>query len=173
MKKTLLLFAFPALLFLSGCQMSEETSSDEEITAYIEAQAELIKASTEVDQELTEQLEAALSAEETFVSTVLINDVRHAQIVQEGLLASVESHELKKPLTDLQRVYKRLIESRIYSYEGYVQVLGKDDMVLFESSVSKHKVKDPKLVSKSLIEVNQLLTGSKLEARESLLPTQE
>lgn len=170
MKKSLLLFAFPALLFLGGCQMAEQEASEEDILAYTEAQAELVKASSEVDKELTEQLETSVATEEAFVSTVLINDIRHAQIVQEGLLATVQSESVKKPLTDLQRIYAGLIGSRIYSYKGYVQVLEKDDIELFKSSISKHQAKDPQMVNKSLIEVNHALTKAELEVRESLMP---
>jgi hypothetical protein len=174
MKMYKILLLFSIALLLSGCELPSSKPNVEEVLSYTEAHAEVIGASSKIDNELTNKIQATLGDEgEGFLANVLINDIRHAKTVQLGLLKAVMANKAPSEMEEVRDVYVAILTSRVYSYDGYVQVLEKNDPALLASALSKHQLKDPNMINKSLIELNHILETLELKTRDAITPPEE
>lgn len=174
MKKVVWIFLLPITLLLTSCGMPFATAEDEVVKNYVESQAEIIASSVDVDENLHKKLEEVIKGkEEEFKSNEVLNDVRDALNVQKSLYQSIQKQPSPYDREKVKKMYLNVVQSTIDSYHQYEQVLEKNDRLLLESALSKHKIKQKNIMNKSLVEVNQHLEKLKIDKREALLPIEK
>lgn len=164
MKKFVFLFILFSLLFTSGCEMPFIDSQKDITLNFIEANAQIISASSTIDENLINDLEEAKI--DTYV--ILINDVIHAQNLQQSLYDNVKNEEAPYDNPKIKYLYLNIIDNKIKSYSELIHILKEENKDSLISFIDNHKIKSKNIKEKTLIEINHILTILKEEHIENL-----
>lgn len=165
MKKIFPIFIV-TVLFLSGCQMPFTPNQKDAVIDYIDVNANIVTASTEIDKKLIEHLEKAEKNKISFDK--LMNDVRKSKDMQEDLYDSIDFEKTDKGAQEVKTIYLQYIQQRKSSYNTFISTLAKEDYKTLQLIVEEHKIKDKELTEKTLAKVNKMLVSFKEKERKAL-----
>ena len=170
-KKTLWGLALVTVL-LAGCEMPFVVTEKETLEKFVDAQAEIVQSTLEIDEQLQVSLQKTLKETEgkVFPSEQLINEVRSAKQTQQALYQQVQLQQEPYGKKHIKDLYLGVVSVHMDSYAQYEELLRKKERKSFEATLAQSQIKEDNIVAQSLILLNYELKQFKLEPREHLLP---
>lgn len=164
-----------ATILLAGCEMPFVVSEKEVLEEYVDAQAEIVKSSLEIDEQLQLSLQATLKETEKkeFPAEQLINEVRSAKMTQKTLYQQMNGQKEPYGKENVKKLYLGVVQSHIDSYAQFEEILKKKDRKTFGTTLAQNQIKEDDVVAQSLVLLNHELQHYKLEPRDTLLPIEK
>lgn len=159
------------LLLLTGCQMPFTTPQKSQSVNYIESNAHILSASQTIDRELVKMLIGAEKEKKGF--TALLNDVIYTRKMQQQLYDTIKFEYAPLENQKLKYYYLKMINSRIKSYNTFIEVLNESNYQSLKKIAEIHVEKDKDLENKMLAQVNGSLKILSEKERFTLLPLEK
>lgn len=164
MKKTIAILGM-SVFICSGCSLPFTTNTEKETVSQIESMTSDLSASTSIDKNLEKELS---KYKEGFDAKEAKQKVVQAKKSQYDLYESIRREEVNSDAGDVQRVYGNMIQSRIKTYDLFLEAVEDGKLSVLEFALKNQKSKEKEQTDKSLLQVNETLKKAGKKEKKSL-----